>query len=212
MPKCPAGRVPLGFPAGVSVLTKTCAWRPGKKDGCSESRNEYWPGPTSVAPGVSVPACRARPWVTMMRSTRPWICSKPEVPGSMHTADTRRSFLAPTSAEGSWSTMSDTSKYFQGKASLRLEAAVLRSPGTRLVRHSSKSVVLGLPMVTAVLPSSLSCIAAKASSWEHRAKHSVSVYPAAASSWRMSSWSAFRGCWPPWLFTKGTTRGILLME
>lgn len=70
---------------------------------------------------------------------------------------------------------------------------VLSAPGNRLVRTTSNSAVAGLPMVTAPPAPSPRRSAPKFSSREQSAHVRISVQPAAATSPRSSSHSAFSG-------------------
>lgn len=90
--------------------------------------------------------------------------------------------LQPPSAPGSMRDQAEISslqgqRARQGEQPLAflLDAAVLSSPGSSEVRQISKSVVFGLPITTAVFPSSARRIDANASSCEERAKTSASV-------------------------------------
>ena len=108
--------------------------------------------------------------------------------------------------------MSDTSKSFHGNGFCLFSFIVLKSPGRSEVRHTWNSAVFGLAITTAVFPSSTRRMWPNASSCEHSANVSASVYPASASSRRIRSVSFCSGCCEPTHESVGTTRGSLLNE
>ena len=104
--------------------------------------------------------------ICMILSSIPCTTSNPAVL-LHHTAAAWRSFLAWRSRVVSLKTTSDVSKIRIGSGWERFSRIVLRRPGSREVRTTWNSRVLGLAIFTACVPSSLRFSHSKFSSCEH---------------------------------------------
>mmetsp|Transcript_4254 Transcript_4254/g.11891 ORF Transcript_4254/g.11891 Transcript_4254/m.11891 type:complete len:230 (+) Transcript_4254:419-1108(+) len=182
----------------------TSADRPGKKVGEEDSAQSYEPTlDTASDPAHGTPA------ISMMRLSKPWTTSKPL--SLLHTTATnRRSLRAPVSVESSSRITSETSKSFTGSAASLFAPRVFSAAGRSELRHTWNSSVLGLPMETAVLPSSSRPTWSKISARLQSAQVSTSVKPAMAHSCRSSSASWLIGSSLPMVFALGMVRWMLL--
>lgn len=128
-----------------------------------------------------------------------------------HAAAKCLSFLAWRSKDGSLKATSATSKILIGTLCFLFSLMVFNKPGSRLVRTTWYSAVLGFSSLMAVFPSSTLLSHEKFSSCEQRIKGMTSLQPAIADSIRTISPSLLIGKgWAMVADLLGFTLGSLL--